>query len=66
MRDELEQVITVDRGVPEARSVTEPVRVQAPAADLHHRAFLALRRQGVGADLPGDRCRVVEGVVEAA
>jgi hypothetical protein len=66
MRDELEQVITVDRGVPEALPVAEPVRVQAAAADLHHRTFLALRGQGVGADLPGDRCRMVEDVVEAA
>jgi hypothetical protein len=66
VRDELQQVITVDRRVPEAFPVAEPVRVQAATADLHHRADLALRRQGVGADLPGNRCRVVKGVVKAA
>ncbi len=52
--------------MPEALPLAEPVRIQAAAADLHHRTFLALRRQGVGADLPGDRCRVVKDVVEAA
>ena len=51
--------------MPEAVTVTEPVRVEPAAADLHHRAVQALRRERAGADLPGHRRRVVEGIVEA-
>jgi hypothetical protein len=64
--DELEQVSAVDGGVTEAFPFPEPVRVQAAAADLHHRAGQALRRKRAHPDLPGHRRRVVEGVVEAA
>jgi len=63
--DERQQVVTVDRAVTEPGTQPEPVRVQAATADLHHLAVPAPRRQSVGADLPGDRGRVVEGVVEA-
>jgi hypothetical protein len=66
VRDELDQVRAVDRGVPEAVPVPEPVRVQAPTADVHHRAGTTLGRQGIDADLPRHRRRVVERVVEAA
>jgi hypothetical protein len=66
VRDELDEVSAVDRGVPEAVPVPEPVRVQAAAADVHHRAGTALGRQRIDADLPGHRRRVVKRVVEAA
>jgi hypothetical protein len=48
----------------EAFPVPVPVRVQPAAADLHHRACQALRRERLGTDLPGYRGRVVKGVVE--
>lgn len=41
------------------------MRVEPAAADLHHRAGQALRRERVGSDLPRHRRRVVEGSVEA-
>ena len=64
--DEPQQVVAVHGGVAEARSLAVPVRVQAAAADLQHRAVQALRGQGGGADLPGDRSGVVQRAVEAA
>jgi hypothetical protein len=64
--DEAEQVRTVDGGIAETVPGFIPVRVQAAAADLHHRAGTALRRERFGADLPGHRRRMVEDVVEAA
>jgi hypothetical protein len=64
--DELEQVLAVDGGVAEAFSFPEPVRVQAAAADIHHRAGPALSAKRVRPDLPGYRCRVVKRAVEAA
>jgi hypothetical protein len=64
--DELEQVLAVDRGAAEAFSFPEPVRVEAAAADVHHRAGPALSAKRVSPDLPGHRRRVVEGIVEAA
>lgn len=66
MGDELEQVLTVDGGVTEPFPHAEPVRVQATAADFHHRAVPALRRERAGAELPRHRRRVVKHVVEAA
>lgn len=66
MRDKPQEVGAVDRGVAEACSGPIPVRVKAATADIHHLAGPALRRQGVGADLPGDRCGMVQRVVEAA
>lgn len=65
MRDELQQVGTVDGAVAEAGPLPVPVRVQAAAADLHRRAFQAFRSQGSGPDLPGHSGGVVECVVEA-
>jgi hypothetical protein len=66
MRDQLEQVIAVDRGMAEALVVQEPVRIKAAAADLHDRAGQALGSERVHADLPGHCCRVVKRVIEAA
>jgi hypothetical protein len=43
MGDELKQVLAVDGRLTEAFSFPEPVRVKAAAADLHHRAVLAIR-----------------------
>jgi hypothetical protein len=63
--DELKQVLAVHRGVAEAFSRQETVRVQAATADFHHRAGLAQRRERLGTDLPGHRRRMVKGVVEA-
>jgi hypothetical protein len=66
VRDETQQIVAVDGRVTEARSAPVPVRIQAATADLHHLAGSALRRQGVGPDLPGHRGRVVQRIVEAA
>jgi len=66
VRDEPPQVGAIDRGIAESCSAPVPVRVQAAAADLHHRAGPALLGQGVDADLPGDRGGMFQGVVEAA
>lgn len=66
MTDELKQVLAVDGGVAEPFTCPEPVRVQAAAADIHHRAGPALRGQRVHPDLPGHRRRMVKRVVEAA
>jgi hypothetical protein len=41
------------------------VRVQAAAADFHHRARQALRGERGYSKLPGHRRRVVKSVVEA-
>jgi len=66
MRNEPQKVGAVDRGVAEACSAPVPVRVQATTANLHHLAGPALLRQGIGANLPGDRGGVVQRVIEAA
>src|SRR5215813_2398377 len=66
MRNELQKVSTVDRGITEACSLLVSVRVKATTADVHYLAGLALLRQGSYANLPGNRCRVVQRVVEAA
>jgi hypothetical protein len=63
--DEQPQVVAVDGGVTEAVSFHEPVRVQAAAADPHHRALQARLGKRVKPDLPGHSRRVIEGVVEA-
>jgi hypothetical protein len=62
--DEPEQVLAVDRGITEAFPLPEPVRVQAAAADIHHRALQALGGERAGADLPGHRRRVLKRVVK--
>jgi hypothetical protein len=64
VRNEFQQVTTVDGGVQEPVPRLEAVRVQATAADLHHRAGQALRRESVDADLPRHGGRVVKGAVE--
>jgi hypothetical protein len=64
--DEPEQVLTVDRGITEAFPFPEPVRIQAAAADFHHRAGQALGGQRTDSELPGHRCRVLESAVEPA
>jgi hypothetical protein len=66
MRNELQKVGAVHRGVAEACSAPVPVRVEATTADLHHLAGPALLRQGTCANLPGHRGWVVQRVVEAA
>jgi hypothetical protein len=63
--NEAEQVLAVHGGIAETFSRQEAMRVQATAADLHHRAGLAERRERFRADLPGHRRRMVKGVVEA-
>lgn len=65
MCDEPQEVVAVDGGVAEALSATVTMRVQAATADVHYLAVAALRGQGFGADLPGDRGGVIERVVEA-
>lgn len=64
--DELEQVAAVHGAVAEACSPPEPVRVQAATADVPNLALETVWRQGSTADLPGDRGRVIERVIEAA
>jgi hypothetical protein len=64
--DEVEQVCAIYGGVAEAFPSAEPVRVQAAAADLPRLAGLALIRQGSRANLPGNRRRMVKGLIEAA
>ena len=66
VRDELEQVAAVDGAVAEAGSALEPVRVQAATADVPDLALQALWSQGSGADLSGDRRRVIKRVIKAA
>jgi hypothetical protein len=65
MGNQPEQVLAVHGGIAEALSRQETVRVQATAADLHHRAGLAQRRERFRANLPGHCRRMVKGVVEA-
>src|SRR5690349_16230659 len=66
MRDELQEVSAIDRGIAEPFATPVPVRVKAAAANLHYLAGLALRGQGADADLPGDRRGMFQCVVEAA
>ncbi len=66
MRNELQQVGAVDRGVAEACSAPVAMRIKATTADVHHLAGPALLRQGTCANLPGNRGGVVQHVVEAA
>jgi tetratricopeptide (TPR) repeat protein len=66
VRDQLEQVRTINRGIHEPLPLPEPVRVQTATADAHLRAGPALPRKRLGTDLPGHRRRVVKGVVEAS
>ena len=66
MSDEPQQVRAVDRGVTETRPIAVPVRIEAAAADLHHRAGPALGGQGIGSHLPGHCGGMVERGVEAA
>jgi hypothetical protein len=64
VKNESEQVGAVDRRVSEPDTTPVAVGVQAPAADLHDRTGPALVRQGVLADLPGHRGRVLQRIVE--
>jgi hypothetical protein len=48
----------------EAFPFLEPVRVQAAAADIHHRACQALRGERARSKLSGHRRRVLKSVVE--
>lgn len=65
MRDEPKKVVAIYGAVTEASSLPVPVRVKAATADLHYLAVQALRRQGSGADLPGDCGGMLQSVVEA-
>ena len=65
MRDELQQVSAIDRGIAEACSAPIPVRIKTASTDLHHLAGSALLGQGADADLPGDRGGMFQCVVEA-
>jgi hypothetical protein len=65
MRDEPQQISTVDRRVEEALALPVPVRILPAAADVHDRAGLALPGQGGCAYLPGDRRRVRQSLIEA-
>jgi hypothetical protein len=66
VRDEPEKVVAIYGAVAEASSLLVPVRVEAAAADLHYLTAQALRSQGSGTDLPGDRGGVLQRVIEAA
>jgi hypothetical protein len=66
VRYEREKVVTIYGAVTEASSLLITVRVEAAAADLHYLTVQALRSQGSGANLPGDRGRVLQRVIEAA
>lgn len=65
MRDESEKGAAIYGRVVEADILPVTVGVEATAADLHHRAVQASRRQRGGADLPGDRGGMLQRVVEA-
>jgi hypothetical protein len=64
VRDELQEVGAVHGAVPEASPGQIPVRVKTATADLQHMTVQAFRREGSGTDLPGDRGRVIESIVE--
>jgi len=64
VRDEPHQVGAVDRGVAESFAAAVAVRIKTAAADPHDRTRLALRRQGVCPDLPGNGGGMVEGSIE--
>jgi hypothetical protein len=64
VRNQPDQVGAVDRRIPESVAGPVAMRVEAAAADVHDRTGSALRRQGIGTDLPGHCRRMLQRGIE--